>query len=145
MAAAIAYLLQRGRVPGKGLLDAVAMMPIALPGVVIGVGFLRVFYNVTVPGLDAPLASTWAIFVLAYMVRRLPYALRASHAALHQVHASLEDAARGAGGEFLEERVGTGKSAWLSPTGGVRGSEVEIPLETSDPSIAHPVAEGPRG
>jgi len=93
IAAAIAYLLQRGRVPGKGLLDAVAMMPIALPGVVIGVGFLRVFYNMTLPGTETSLASTWMIFVLAYMVRRLPYALRASHAALHQVHASLEDAA----------------------------------------------------
>ena len=93
LAAAIAYLLQRGRVPGKGLLDAIAMMPIALPGVVIGVGFLRVFYNITLPGIDAPLTSTWAIFALAYMVRRLPYALRASHAALHQVHPSLEDAA----------------------------------------------------
>ena len=93
LAAAIAYLLQRGRVPGKGLLDAIAMMPIALPGVVIGVGFLRVFYNITLPGIDAPLTATWAIFALAYMVRRLPYALRASHAALHQVHPSLEDAA----------------------------------------------------
>lgn len=93
LAAAIAYLLQRGRVPGKGLLDAIAMMPIALPGVVIGVGFLRVFYNITLPGIDAPLTATWVIFALAYMVRRLPYALRASHAALHQVHPSLEDAA----------------------------------------------------
>lgn len=97
VAAAIAYLLQRGRVPGKGALDAIAMMPIALPGVVIGVGFLRVFYNITLPGTETSLASTWAIFVLAYMVRRLPYALRASHAALHQVHASLEDAAAIAG------------------------------------------------
>ncbi len=97
VAAAIAYLLQRGRVPGKGLLDAIAMMPIALPGVVIGVGFLRVFYTMTLPGTETSLASTWAIFVLAYMVRRLPYALRASHAALHQVHSSLEDAAAVAG------------------------------------------------
>lgn len=96
-AAAIAYLLQRGRVPGKGALDAIAMMPIALPGVVIGVGFLRVFYNITLPGTETSLASTWMIFVLAYMVRRLPYALRASHAALHQVHGSLEDAAAIAG------------------------------------------------
>src|SRR3972149_6927960 len=96
-AGAIASLLQRGRVPGKGLLDPIAMMPIALPGVVIGVGFLRVFYNITLPGIAAPLTSTWAIFALAYMVRRLPYALRASHAALHQVHPSLEDAAAGGG------------------------------------------------
>lgn len=93
LAAAIAYLLQRGRVPGKSMLDAIAMLPIALPGVVIGVGFLRVFYGVTIPGIDQPLFGTWVIFVLAYMVRRLPYALRASHAALHQVHGSLEDAA----------------------------------------------------
>ena len=97
LAAAIAYLLQRGRVPGKGLLDAIAMMPIALPGVVIGVGFLRIFYNVTLPGIETPLAATWVIFALAYMTRRLPYALRTTHAALHQVHGSLEDAAAIAG------------------------------------------------
>ncbi|MDQ7857382.1 MAG: iron ABC transporter permease [Armatimonadota bacterium] len=97
IAAATAYLLQRGRVPGKAVLDAVAMMPIALPGVVIGVGFLRVFYPMTLPGTETSLASTGAIFVLAYMVRRLPYALRASHAALHQVHGTLEDAAAVAG------------------------------------------------
>jgi iron(III) transport system permease protein len=101
VAAAIAYLLQRGRVPGKGLLDVVAMMPIALPGVVVGVGFLRVFYNITLPGTETSLASTWMIFVLAYMVRRLPYALRASHAALHQVHGSLEDAAAVSGAPRL--------------------------------------------
>ena len=97
LAVAIAYLLQRGRVPGKGLLDAIAMMPIALPGVVIGVGFLRVFYNTNLPWINAPLTATWAIFALAYMVRRLPYALRASHAAFHQVHGSLEAAAAIAG------------------------------------------------
>ena len=97
LAAAIAYLLQRGRVPGKGVLDTIAMTPIALPGVVIGIGFLRVFYNVTLPGIETPLAATWVIFALAYMTRRLPYALRASHAALHQVHPSLDEAAAIAG------------------------------------------------
>ncbi|MGH7429060.1 MAG: ABC transporter permease, partial [Candidatus Methylomirabilaceae bacterium] len=101
LAAAIAYLLQRGRVPGKSLLDAIAMMPIALPGVVIGVGFLRVFYNINLPWINAPLTATWAIFALAYMARRLPYALRTSHAALHQVHSSLEDAAAIAGAPRL--------------------------------------------
>ncbi|MDR7554779.1 MAG: iron ABC transporter permease [Armatimonadota bacterium] len=97
VATATAYLLQRGRAPGRGLLDAVAMMPIALPGVVIGIGFLRVFYGRPLPGLDVPLTATWLVFPLAFMVRRLPYALRASHAALHQVHPSLEEAAAVAG------------------------------------------------
>lgn len=97
LGAAIAYLLHRGRVPGKGLLDAIATMPIALPGVVIGIGFLRIFYNFVPPGLETPLAASWVIFPLAYMVRRLPYALRASHAAFHQFHPSLEDAAAVAG------------------------------------------------
>ncbi|MDR7481971.1 MAG: iron ABC transporter permease [Armatimonadota bacterium] len=101
VATATAYLLHRGRVPGRGLLDAVAMMPIALPGVVIGIGFLRVFYAMPLPGLGVPLTSTWLIFPLAFMVRRLPYALRASHAAFHQVHVSLEDAAAVAGAPRL--------------------------------------------
>jgi iron(III) transport system permease protein len=43
------------------------------------------------------LTASWLIFVLAYAVRRLPYALRSCMAALSQVHPSLEEAAENLG------------------------------------------------
>ena len=43
------------------------------------------------------MATFWLVLVVALSVRRLPYALRASSAALYQVHASLEEAAENLG------------------------------------------------
>ena len=45
LGAAIAFLLLRSRVPGRNLLDAIATMPLAIPGVVLAVGYLRVFHG----------------------------------------------------------------------------------------------------
>ena len=45
LGATIAFLLLRTRVPGKNLLDAIATMPLAIPGVVLAVGYLRVFHG----------------------------------------------------------------------------------------------------
>ena len=78
LGATIAFLLLRTRVPGKNLLDAIATMPLAIPGVVLAVGYLRVFHSWDFPGLGAPLTSSWLILVVAYSMRRLPYTVRAS-------------------------------------------------------------------
>jgi len=66
------------------------------PGVVLGIGYLRTFYGVTLPG-GQPLATLWLTIVLALAVRRLPYALRACYAALQQISVSLEEAAENLG------------------------------------------------
>ena len=97
LGALIAYLLVRGRVPGKGLLDLVASLPLAIPGVVLAIGYLRVFHDHDVPLLGGPLTSSWLIRVLAYAVRRLPYTLRSCHASLQQIHPSYEEAAMNLG------------------------------------------------
>lgn len=97
LGALIAYLLVRGRIPGKGLLDLIATLPLAIPGVVLAIGYLRVFHEHELPLLDGPLTSSWLILVVAYAVRRLPYTLRSCHAALQQVHPSYEEAAMNLG------------------------------------------------
>ena len=96
LGAAIAYLVLRTRLPGRRWLDLGASAALAVPGVVLGIGYLRCFYGVTLPD-GRPLASLWIMIVLALAVRRLPYALRACHAALMQVSASLEEAAENLG------------------------------------------------
>jgi iron(III) transport system permease protein len=93
LALGIAYLQHRGRVPAPGLLDFAATAPIAVPGVVLGIGFLRVFDRWALPWVGAPLTALWVVFPLLYVARRLPYAVRATSAAMAQVHPALEEAA----------------------------------------------------
>jgi iron(III) transport system permease protein len=101
LGAAIAWLLLRGTVRGRGWLDTIATMPLAVPGVVLAVGYLRVFHGWNVPGLGQPLTATWLILVLAYAMRRLPYTVRAAYAALQQLPAALEEAAHTLGANRL--------------------------------------------
>ncbi len=93
---AIAYLVLRTRVIGRHWLDWAATAALAIPGVVLGIGYLRTFYGVTLPD-GTPLATLWVMVVLALAIRRLPYALRACYAALQQVSQSLEEAAENLG------------------------------------------------
>jgi iron(III) transport system permease protein len=93
----IAYLILRTRLPARQWLDWIATASLAVPGIVLAIGFMRLFKGVTVPGTDVLLTSTWLAIMLAYAVRRLPYALRSCMAALQQVHISLEEAAESLG------------------------------------------------
>jgi iron(III) transport system permease protein len=93
---AIAYLVLRTKVIGREWLDWAASAALAIPGVVLGIGYLRTFYGVTLPD-GTPLASLWITIVLALAIRRLPYALRACYAALQQISVSLEEAAENLG------------------------------------------------
>lgn len=94
---AIAYIVWRTKLVGRQWLDYVAMGALAIPGVVLGIGYLRTFYEFNVPIIDKPLASWWVIIVIALAIRRLPYALRACVAALQQVSVMLEEAAENLG------------------------------------------------
>jgi len=94
---AIAYLVWRTRLPARSWLDYTATAAVAVPGVVLGIGYLRTFHGWTVPFGDQSLASWWVILVIALSIRRLPYALRACVAALQQVSVTLEEAAENLG------------------------------------------------
>ena len=97
----IAYLILRTNLPARQWLDWIATASLAVPGIVLAIGFLRVFKGVMVPGTDVLLTGTWVAIMLAYAVRRLPYALRSCMAALQQVHISLEEAAESVGANKL--------------------------------------------
>jgi iron(III) transport system permease protein len=88
---AIAYLILRTRIPARQWLDFAASAAIAVPGIVLAIGYLRTFQSIEAWGV--PLTQTWLLIMLAYAVRRLPYALRSCMAALQQINVSLEEAA----------------------------------------------------
>ena len=94
---AIAYLIYRTTLPARQWLDYLASIALAIPGLVLAIGYLRMFKGVNLPGTDTPVVTTWVLIMIAYAVRRLPYALRSCMAALQQVHISLEEAANSLG------------------------------------------------
>jgi iron(III) transport system permease protein len=113
LGATIAYIVLRTRLPGRRLVEQMAMSAVAIPGLVLGIGLLRTYYDVNLPFSGESLATFWVMLVIAYAVRRLPYALSAATAALRQVHLSLEEAA---------ESLGAGKFTTLT--------RVVVPLMT---------------
>jgi iron(III) transport system permease protein len=103
---AIAYIVIRTKLIGRQWLDYIAMSAVAIPGLVIGIGYLRTFFGYHVPWLESqPFATWWVAIVIALSIRRLPYALRACTAALQQVSVSLEESAENLGaGKFSTVR-----------------------------------------
>ena len=97
----IAYLILRTKLPARQWLDWIATASLAVPGIVLAIGYLRLFKGVMIPGTEILITSTWVMIMLAYAVRRLPYALRSCMAALQQVHESLEEAAESLGATKL--------------------------------------------
>jgi iron(III) transport system permease protein len=92
----IAWLLARSTVPGRGALDAINTLILAVPGTAIGIAYIRAFHF-DLPGFDRGLTSFWIIMPLVLAVRRLPYTVRGSFASLLLVHRSLEEAAASVG------------------------------------------------
>lgn len=93
---AIAYLVLRSGMRAGRWLDYVATAALAVPGVVLGIGYLRTYFGITMPSGQS-LAAFWGMIVIALAVRRLPYALRACIAAMQQISVSLEEAAQNLG------------------------------------------------
>jgi iron(III) transport system permease protein len=90
---AIAYIVVRSKWRSRALIDTLAMLPLAVPGLVMAFGYMAM----TRPGewfdfLD-PVDNPFALLVIAYAVRRLPYVVRSAAAGLQQVSQELEYAA----------------------------------------------------
>ena len=90
---AIAWLILRRRAPTGAVLDTLAMMPLALPGVVLAFGYVVTFAGTP---LD-PRRDPTALLVLGYAVRRLPYMIRAAYAGLQQTSVTFEEASASLG------------------------------------------------
>ena len=89
----IAYLLVRTSIPFKGVLDGLAMLPLALPGLVLAFGYLAGYSGTILDARHFPLP----LLVIAYGVRRLPYMVRAAYAGFQQTSVALEEAAMNLG------------------------------------------------
>jgi iron(III) transport system permease protein len=93
----IAYITERRKPVGSGLLDMAVMAPFILPGTVVSVALISAFSAKSF----LPLNGTFAIIIIAYMVRRTPYVYRSVAASLTQLNPSLEEASTIAGAHWL--------------------------------------------
>jgi iron(III) transport system permease protein len=90
-----AWLVVRTRLPGRRLVDQLALVPLALPGLVFGVALLA-FYGR--PAL--PVYGTIWILLIAYVTRFLPFGMRSTSVSFLQVGRELEESARTSGASF---------------------------------------------
>jgi iron(III) transport system permease protein len=90
LTALIAYAALRSKLPGSRTADIVASLPIAVPGVVIGLGFLWVYVR-------TPLYATVWLLILVNVTRWQPFGLGVMKSGLLQVHRELEESARVSG------------------------------------------------
>jgi iron(III) transport system permease protein len=97
---AIAYLVVRR--PGwlSSTLDGLAMLPLALPGLVLAFGYLTCYNKWNLWGLEEwlnPGKNPTFLLIVAYTVRRLPYLTRAAMAGMQQIAPVMEEAAENLG------------------------------------------------
>ena len=88
---AIAYIVVRTRLTGRHIIDALAMLPLAVPGLVIAFGYVSMTKKPMFSWLD-PSRDPTLLLVVAYAVRRLPYVVRSLVAGFEQVAIGLEEA-----------------------------------------------------
>jgi iron(III) transport system permease protein len=88
----IAHLLARTVFPGKSLLDALAMLPLALPGLVLAFGLLMSYNLHGAWAWINPRNNPTFLLVVSYALRRLPYIVRAAYAGYQQTSVALEEA-----------------------------------------------------
>jgi iron(III) transport system permease protein len=83
----IAWIVARTKLPGRKLLDFLAFVPIAVPGIVLGISLIWLYLS-----FPLPIYGTLWIIWLAYMIKYMPIVMRIMSAAVAQVHPEMEEA-----------------------------------------------------
>ncbi len=96
--AVIAWITTKTKVPGRGILDFIAFVPIAIPGLVLGVAMILQYLSPAFRVL--PIYGTIWILIVAYVTKYLPYGMRTNSAGLLQIHRELEEASAVAGASW---------------------------------------------
>ena len=92
----IAYLIERKSFIGRKVMDFVGMLPYAVPGTMMGLGFVVAFNR---PPLI--LTGTALIIILDYTFRRMPFGLRTGVSTLKQIDVALEEASADLGAKWV--------------------------------------------
>lgn len=94
---AIAYVIVRSKSAGRHVLDGLAMLPLAVPGLVLAFGYLAMSQEGRLFAFLNPVNNPTLLLIIAYSIRRLPYVVRSAVAGLQQTSVTLEEAAQNLG------------------------------------------------
>ncbi len=90
----ISYLVVKRNFKSKGFIEAVSMLAMAVPGTVLGVGYIRGFSGgLFHSGILQGLYGTAGILIIVFVVRSLPTGTRSGISALRQIDKSIEESA----------------------------------------------------
>lgn len=90
----ISYLVVKKKFKSKGFIEFVSMLAMAVPGTVLGIGYIRGYANgIFHTGILSGLYGTGAILVIVFIVRSLPVGTRSGISALRQIDKSIEESA----------------------------------------------------
>ena len=96
ISAIIAWVVVRTKAFGKDALDAIATLPVAVPGLILGVAYLWAWIRSPIP-----IYGTIWILMIAYVSRFIPYSLRSIESTLRQIDKGLEESANISGASWL--------------------------------------------
>jgi len=94
---AIAYVVVRTKLFGRNVLDFLAMLPLAVPGIVLAFGYLAMSQEGRFFSFINPVRNPTVLLIIAYSIRRLPYVVRSAAAGFQQTSVTLEEAAENLG------------------------------------------------
>jgi iron(III) transport system permease protein len=94
---AIAYVVVRTKLLGRGVLDFLSMLPLAVPGIVLAFGYLAMSQEGRFFSFINPVRNPTVLLIIAYSIRRLPYVVRSAAAGFQQTSVTLEEAAENLG------------------------------------------------
>jgi len=99
----ISYLVVKRRFKAKGFIEAVSMLAMAVPGTVLGVGYIRGFSGgVFHTGFLQGIYGSAAILIIVFVVRSLPTGTRSGISALRQIDKSIEESAYDMGADSFK-------------------------------------------
>ncbi|MBE5835440.1 MAG: iron ABC transporter permease [Butyrivibrio sp.] len=99
----ISYLVVKRKFRSKGFIEAVSMLAMAVPGTVLGIGYIRGFSGgLFGSGILQGLYGTGTILVIVFIVRSLPTGTRSGISALRQIDKSIEESAYDMGADSFK-------------------------------------------
>ncbi|MBQ5391489.1 MAG: iron ABC transporter permease, partial [Spirochaetales bacterium] len=99
----ISYLVVKRKFKAKGFIEAVSMLAMAVPGTVLGVGYIRGFSGgIFHSGIMQGIYGTGLILVIVFVIRSLPTGTRSGIAALRQIDKSIEESAYDMGADSMK-------------------------------------------
>ena len=95
--AVISWFTIKTKIKGRGLLDAIGFLPIAIPGIVLGISMIWVFGRY----VDIGIFGTIWIIMVAFWIKYTPYGIRWTSGTMVQINSELEEASRLSGGSWI--------------------------------------------